>query len=67
MLIPLAPSFAWLSAFYVMRFGFATLAAPLLSSTLMKDLGEEEKATANSLRMIAMQGGGASAPGWEGR
>jgi hypothetical protein len=50
-----------------MRFGFATLAAPLLSSTLMKDLGEEEKATANSLRMIAMQGGGASAPGWEGR
>ena len=56
LLIPLAPSFAWLSAFYVMRFVFATLAAPLLSSTLMKDLGDEEKATANCLRMMAMQG-----------
>jgi len=65
LLIPLAPSFAWLSVFYVMRFGFATLAAPLLSSTLMKDLGEEEKATANSVRMMAMQGGGVVGP-WLG-
>ena len=64
LLIPLAPSFAWLSVFYVMRFGFATLAAPLLSSTLMKDLGEE-KATANSIRMMAMQGGGVVGP-WLG-
>jgi MFS family permease len=44
LIIPLAPSFAWLSAFYVMRFGFATLGAPFLSSTLMKELGDEEKA-----------------------
>jgi MFS family permease len=65
LLIPLAPSFAWLSVFYVMRFGFATLAAPLLSSTLMKDLGEEEKATANSVRMMAMQCGGVVGP-WLG-
>ncbi len=65
LLIPLAPSFAWLSVFYVMRFSFATLAAPLLSSTLMKDLGEEEKATANSIRMMAMQGGGVVGP-WLG-
>ena len=65
LLIPLAPSFAWLSVFYVMRFGFATLAAPLLSSTLMKDLGDEEKATANSIRMMAMQGGGVIGP-WLG-
>jgi MFS family permease len=65
LLIPLAPSFAWLSVFYVMRFGFATLAAPLLSSMLMKDLGEEEKATANSIRMMAMQGGGVVGP-WLG-
>ena len=40
LLIPLAPSFAWLSPFYVMQFCFATLAVPLLSSTLMKDLGD---------------------------
>ncbi len=65
LLIPLAPSFAWLSVFYVMRFGFATLAAPLLSSTLMKDLGDEERATANSIRMMAMQGGGIIGP-WLG-
>jgi MFS family permease len=65
LLIPFAPSFAWLSAFYVMRLGFATLAAPLLSSTLMKDLRDEEKATANSFRMMAMQGGGVVGP-WLG-
>ena len=65
LLIPLAPSFAWLSVFYVMRFGFATLAAPLLNSTLMKDLGDEERATANSIRMMAMQGGGVIGP-WLG-
>ena len=65
LLMPLAPSFAWLSAFYVLRLGFATIAAPLMSSTLMKDLGEEEKATANSVRMMAMQGGGVIGP-WLG-
>ena len=65
LLIPLAPSFAWLSAFYVMRLSFATMAAPLLSSTLMRDLGEEERATANSVRMMAMQCGGVVGP-WLG-
>jgi predicted MFS family arabinose efflux permease len=65
LLMPLAPSFTWLSAFYVLRLGFATIAAPLMSSTLMKDLKEEEKATANSLRMMAMQGGGVVGP-WLG-
>ena len=65
LLMPLAPSFTWLSAFYVLRLGFATIAAPLMSSTLMKDLKEEEKATANSIRMMAMQGGGVIGP-WLG-
>ena len=65
LLMPLASSFAWLSAFYVLRLGFATIAAPLMSSTLMKDLKEEEKATANSIRMMAMQGGGVIGP-WLG-
>ena len=65
LLMPLASSFAWLSAFYVLRLGFATIAAPLMSSTLMKDLKGEEKATANSLRMMAMQGGGVIGP-WLG-
>lgn len=65
LLMPLASSFTWLSAFYVLRLGFATIAAPLMSSTLMKDLKEEEKATANSIRMMAMQGGGVIGP-WLG-
>ena len=65
LLMPLAPSFTWLSAFYILRLSFATIAAPLMSSTLMKDLKEEEKATANSLKMIAMQGGGVIGP-WLG-
>ncbi len=65
LLMPLAPSFTWLSAFYVIRLGFATIAAPLMSSTLMKDLRDEEKATANSIRMMAMQGGGVVGP-WLG-
>jgi MFS family permease len=65
LLMPLAPSFTWLSAFYMLRLGFATIAAPLMSSTLMKDLKEEEKATANSIRMMAMQGGGVIGP-WLG-
>ena len=65
LLMPLAPSFIWLSAFYVLRVGFATIAAPLMSSTLRKDLRDEEKATANSIRMMAMQGGGVVGP-WLG-
>ena len=65
LLIPLAPSFAWLSVLYVIRLSFATIAAPLLSSTLMKDLGDEERATANSIRMMAMQIGGVIGP-WLG-
>ena len=65
LLMPLAPSFTWLSAFYVLRLGFSTIATPLMSSTLMKDLKEEEKATANSIRMMAMQGGGVIGP-WLG-
>ncbi len=65
LLISVAPSFAWLSAFYVIRLGFATMAAPLLSSTLMKALRDEEKATANSIKMMAMQCGGVIGP-WLG-
>lgn len=65
LLMPLASSFTWLSAFYVLRLGFATIAAPLMSSTLMKDLKEEEKATANSITRMAMQGGGVIGP-WLG-
>ncbi|UCH57464.1 MAG: MFS transporter [Candidatus Bathyarchaeota archaeon] len=65
LLIPFAPSFTWLSALYILRFGFANMAAPLFGSSLMKGLREEEKATANSIRMMAMQAGSVIGP-WLG-
>ena len=65
LMMPLAPSFAWLSALYIARLGFVTLAQPLLNSTFMKHLGDEEKSTANSIRMMSMQGGSVIGP-WLG-
>lgn len=65
LLIPLAPSFILLSALYIVRLGFGAMAQPLLSSTFMKHLHEEEKSTANSIRMMSMQGGNIVGP-WLG-
>jgi MFS family permease len=65
LLIPLAPSFAAISALYVFRIGFRTLAEPLFGSMFMKNLGDEEKSTANSIRMMSMQGGNIIGP-WIG-
>lgn len=65
LMMPLAPSFTLLSALYIARLGLATLAQPLLSSTFMKQLHDEEKSTANSIRMTSMQGGSVIGP-WLG-
>jgi MFS family permease len=65
LLIPLAPSFALLSALYILRLGFRTIAEPLMSSLFMRMLREDEKSTANSVRQMAFQSGGALAP-WIG-
>jgi DHA1 family multidrug resistance protein-like MFS transporter len=65
LMIPLAPNFTWLSAFYILRRGFATIADPLIGSLFMRLLHEEEKATANSIRMMALWGGNIGAP-WLG-
>jgi MFS family permease len=65
LLVPLVPSFSWLSALYVARVGLRTLAEPLFSSTFMKHLQEDEKSTANSIRMMSMQGGSVLGP-WLG-
>lgn len=45
--------------------GLRTLAEPLFSSTFMKHLQEDEKSTANSIRMMSMQGGSVLGP-WLG-
>jgi MFS family permease len=64
-LIPLAPSVTWLSLLYITRFGVRAMASPLETSFFMKVVRGEEKATANSIRTMAMQGGGVVAP-WLG-
>ncbi len=64
-LIPLAPSFLWLSFLYITRFGIRAMANPLETSFFMKVVRGEEKATANSIRTMAMQSGGVIAP-WLG-
>jgi predicted MFS family arabinose efflux permease len=65
MLIPFAPSFAAISVFYVIRFGLVTVADPLMSSIYMKNLVDEEKSTANGIRLTLMQGGNVVGP-WLG-
>jgi MFS family permease len=65
LLIPLAPDFGWLSVLYIARLSLVNLVQPLLGSSLMKGLKEEEKATANSIRMMSMQCGGVIGP-WLG-
>jgi MFS family permease len=65
LLIPIAPSFTVLSVLYMMRLSFAAMAQPLMSSTFMKNLHDDEKSTANSIRMMSMQGGSVVGP-WLG-
>ena len=65
LMIPLAPNFTWVSTLYVGRLGFRTMADPLTSSFFMRLLHDDEKATANSIRMMAFQGGNIAAP-WLG-
>jgi MFS family permease len=65
LLIPLAPSFTWLSLLYITRAGFRAMSNPLETSLFMKLVQGEEKAKANSIRTMAMQGGSVVAP-WLG-
>jgi MFS family permease len=65
LMIPLAPSFSWVSLLYIMRVGVRQIAHPLETSLFMKLVHGEEKATANSIKTMAMQGGGVVAP-WLG-
>ncbi|MBD3205165.1 MFS transporter [Candidatus Bathyarchaeota archaeon] len=62
---PVAPSFAFLSILYILRMGTRFMSDPLVTSLFMKRLDEEEKSTANSLRLISLNGGGVISP-WLG-
>jgi len=67
LLIPLASSFTWVSLLYISRAGFRAMANPLETSLFMKLIQEEEKATANSIRTMAMQGGNVVGPWFGGQ
>jgi MFS family permease len=62
LLTPLAPSYLALSILYVGRVGIRVIADPLLNSVFMKNIGDDEKSTANSIRMMAMQGANVVGP-----
>ncbi len=58
-LMPLSPSFGVLSLFYVLRSGTRFMSDPILTSLFLKSIDDDEQSTANSVRMIAMNGSGA--------
>jgi MFS family permease len=64
-LIPLSPSFGLLGVLYVLRSGTRFMSDPILTSQFMKSINEDELSTANSIRMISMNGAGAVSP-WLG-
>ena len=57
LLIPLSTSFAMVSVAYILRLGFRYIADPLATSLYMRLLEQDEKSTANSIRMMAQQAG----------
>jgi sugar phosphate permease len=62
MLMPVTSSFALMTALYVLRSATRFMSDPLLTSVFMRSISEDEKSTANSIRMISMNGGGIVSP-----
>ena len=65
LLMPLSPSFGLFGVLYVLRSGTRFMSDPIITSLFMKSITEDEQSTANSIRMIAMNGGGVVSP-WLG-
>lgn len=61
-MIPLAPNFTWLSAAYIIRLFLGSLSNPLVGSLFYKLLYDEEKATANSITRMVLNGANILAP-----
>ena len=62
LMIPLAQSWTILSIFYMARVYFSSINEPLITSLFVRNLKEDEKTTANSLRLMGIQGGSILAP-----
>lgn len=62
LLMPISPGIGIITILYVLRSGTAFMSEPLITSIFMRSIGEDEKSTANSIRMISMNAGGIVAP-----
>jgi predicted MFS family arabinose efflux permease len=62
MLMPISPTFTVLTVLYILRSGTRFMSDPLIESMFMRSISEDEKSTANSLRLISMNGGNVVAP-----
>ena len=62
LLMPISPSIGITSILYILRSGTGFISDPLLTSIFMRSISEDERSTANSIRMISMNGGGVIAP-----
>jgi len=62
MLMPITSSFGVMTVLYILRSGTRFMSDPLLTSVFMRSISEDEKSTANSIRMISLNGGGVVAP-----
>ena len=60
--MPISPSIGITSILYILRSGTGFISDPLLTSIFMRSISEDERSTANSIRMISMNGGGVIAP-----
>jgi MFS family permease len=65
--IGFAPSFGWVTALYVLRFGVGSISSPLVGSFFMGRLKDEEKSTANSISNMGFQIGNFLSPWLGGR
>jgi MFS family permease len=62
LLMPISPGFGIMAILYILRSGTGFISDPLLTSLFMRSISEDERSTANSIRMISMNGGGVVAP-----
>jgi MFS family permease len=58
LLMPLSPNFSVLSFLYILRSSTRFMIDPIITSLFLKSIRDDEQSTANSIRMIAMNGSG---------
>jgi len=62
MLMPVTSSFGIMTVLFILRSGTRFMSDPLLASLFMKSVNDDEKSTANSIRLISLNSGGVVTP-----